>query len=76
MAPMLQGQFANQLPELVNAPGYKIESVTKGGGERGDWVVGVSIGSVREQRFEFHLATKTVGTHKGALMTKMICKLE
>ena len=74
-----RGQFANQLPELINAHSYEIEAVTQssgnGDGAPEQWVVAVAVtaagpGAVR--RFDFHLARKQVGSRKGSLMTAMV----
>ena len=75
---LLQGQFSNQLPELLGARSYEIVSVQRcsDGDAPERWVVNVEVTDRAGvlHNFEFTLGRKQVGSRKGSLMTAMLRK--
>lgn len=77
----LQGQFLNQLPELVNCCSYSIQDVQErsaGGDEGPDAVVVAQVvdSSGQSVLAEFQLKRRTFGSKKGAFMTSMLRKMQ
>jgi hypothetical protein len=75
-----RGMFANRLGELLNHEGYEILEAEEERREDGEeWVVKVAVAGIKgvgRRFFAFHLAKKEFGSRKGALMTRMLVKID